>query len=187
MTIEHKTNRWSKFFYEKFLVWKSCHFGRHFKKRSKQTDRCIARTNRYRALHESAFLVQLTPDLLYRISVIRSAEKYLPNYLKSPQNSSLLTLITLNSAFKHIGFIRIRIRIRFFLLMIRLMTFIQQDLWYGKLVPGSRQRCKPTHTILALARDVNLLTLSPASSTEVIIEIRRALQSLVIWGKNEPL
>ena len=48
-------------FYEKFPVWKSCHFGRHFKKRSYQTDRCIARTNRYRALPESAFLKQLTP------------------------------------------------------------------------------------------------------------------------------
>ena len=48
----------------------------------------------------------LPPNLLYRISTIRSAENYLPNnYLKSPQNSSLLTLITLNFAFKHISFI----------------------------------------------------------------------------------
>ena len=46
------------------------------------------------------------PDLLYHISNSRSAENYLPkNYLKSPQNSSLLTLITLNSVFKHISFI----------------------------------------------------------------------------------
>ena len=46
------------------------------------------------------------PDLLYHISNSRSAENYLPKkYLKSPQNSSLLTLITLNSVFKHISFI----------------------------------------------------------------------------------
>ena len=48
-------------FYEKFPVRKSCHFGRHFKKRSHQTERCIARTNRYKALPENAFLMQLTP------------------------------------------------------------------------------------------------------------------------------
>ena len=35
-----------------------------------------------------------------------------------------------------------------FLLVIRLMTFIHQDLWYGKLVPCSRQKGKPGHTIL---------------------------------------
>ena len=48
-----------------------------------------------------------SPDLLYRISTIRSAEKYLHNnYLKSPPKKvPLLTLITLNSAFKHISFI----------------------------------------------------------------------------------
>ena len=59
---DHRTQHQSlkQVFYEKFLVWKSCHFGRHFKKRSKQTDRCKARTSRYRALHESAFLMQLT-------------------------------------------------------------------------------------------------------------------------------
>ena len=59
---DHRTQHQSlkQVFYEKFLVWKSCHFGRHFKKRSKQTDSCIARTNRYRARHESAFLMQLT-------------------------------------------------------------------------------------------------------------------------------
>ena len=49
-------------------VWKSCHFGRHFKKRSRQTDRCIARTNRYRALPESAFLMQLYHDHSLRCS-----------------------------------------------------------------------------------------------------------------------
>ena len=48
-------------FYEKFPVAKSCHFGSHYRKRSHQTNRCIARTNRYRALHENAFLMQLTP------------------------------------------------------------------------------------------------------------------------------
>ena len=45
------------------------------------------------------------PDLLYRISSIHSAEKYLPNNYQNPQNSSLLTLIMLNSAFKQISFI----------------------------------------------------------------------------------
>ena len=38
-------------------------FGRHFRKRSHQSDRCIARTNRYRALPEIAFLMQLTSGL----------------------------------------------------------------------------------------------------------------------------
>ena len=40
----------------------------------------------------------------------------------------------------------VSIRIRM-LLVIRLMTFILQDLWYGKLVPSSHQRGKPIHTI----------------------------------------
>ena len=53
-------------FYEKFPVWKSCHFGRHFKKRSHQTDRCIARTNRSTALPESAFLMQLAPVITHK-------------------------------------------------------------------------------------------------------------------------
>ena len=35
-----------------------------------------------------------------------------------------------------------------FLLVIRLMTFIHQDLWYGKLVPSSHQRGKPSYSIL---------------------------------------
>ena len=35
-----------------------------------------------------------------------------------------------------------------FLLLIRLMTFIHQDLWCGKLVPSSHQRGEPSHTIL---------------------------------------
>ena len=48
-------------FYEKFPVWKSCHFGRYFEKRSHQTDRCIARTNCYSALPKSVFLMQLAP------------------------------------------------------------------------------------------------------------------------------
>ena len=34
------------------------------------------------------------------------------------------------------------------LLVIRLMAFIHQDLWYGKLIPSSHQRRKPNHTIL---------------------------------------
>ena len=60
---DHRTQNQSlkQVFYDKFIVWKSCHFGRHFKKPSKQAERCIARTNRYRALHESAFFMQLTP------------------------------------------------------------------------------------------------------------------------------
>ena len=46
------------------------------------------------------------PDVLYRISTVSSAEKCLHNnYLKSPKNSSVLTLITLHSAFEHISFI----------------------------------------------------------------------------------
>ena len=50
------------------------------------------------------------PDLLYRISTIRSVENYLPNnYLNRFQNSSLLMLIMLNSAFKHISFIHLYI------------------------------------------------------------------------------
>ena len=35
-----------------------------------------------------------------------------------------------------------------FLLVIPLMTFIHQDLWYGKLIRSSHQRGKPSHTIL---------------------------------------
>ena len=45
------------------------------------------------------------PGLLYRISTIRSAEKCLITTYTRPQSSSLVTLITLNSAFKHISFI----------------------------------------------------------------------------------
>ena len=40
-------------FYEKFPVWKLCHFGRHFKKCSHQMDRCIGRTNCYRVLPDA--------------------------------------------------------------------------------------------------------------------------------------
>ena len=36
-----------------------------------------------------------------------------------------------------------------------LMIFIHQDLWYGKLVPNSHQRCKPSHTILCTFRRGN--------------------------------
>ena len=50
-------------FYEKFPVWKSCHFGRHFRKRSHQMDRCIARTNHYRVLPESGLVLFLCNSL----------------------------------------------------------------------------------------------------------------------------
>ena len=49
-----------------------------------------------------AVVITTTPDLLYRISTIHSIEN---TFLKSPQNSSLLTLITQNSAFKHTSFV----------------------------------------------------------------------------------
>ena len=62
-------------FYKKFPVWKSCHFGRYFKKRSRQTDRCIARTNIYRALPESASLMQLTPGICSQ-QIILNANSY---------------------------------------------------------------------------------------------------------------
>ena len=64
-------------FYEKFPVWKSCHFGRYFKKRSHQTDRCITRTNRYSALPESAFLMQLIPVLSKLNKLSCSRRQYL--------------------------------------------------------------------------------------------------------------
>ena len=38
------------------------------------------------------------------------------------------------------------------------MTFIQQDLWYGKLVPSSHQTSKPSHTILWTFSRCNNLT-----------------------------
>ena len=36
----------------------------------------------------------------------------------------------------------------YFLLVICLITFIHQDLWYGKLVPSTHLKGKPSHTIL---------------------------------------
>ena len=41
------------------------------------------------------------------------------------------------------------------LLMIRLVTFIHQDLRYGKLVPSSHQRGKPMRTIFCTFNRVN--------------------------------
>ena len=39
-----------------------------------------------------------------------------------------------------------------FLLVIHPMTFIYQDLWYGKLVPNSHQRGEPSHIIFCTFR-----------------------------------
>ena len=45
--------------------------------------------------------------------------------------------------------------------------YTDQGLWYGKLAPSSRQKGKSSHTILCA--------------------FNRVIESLIVWGKNEPL
>ena len=50
-----------------------------------------------------------------------------------------------------------------FLLVTHLMTFIHHNLWYGKLVPSSHQRGKPSHTMLCSFNRGNNLEMHPIS------------------------
>ena len=99
-------------FYEKFPVGKSCHFGSHFRKRSHQTNRCIARTNRYRALHESAFLMQLTPGM--------------PMWLLAQQSLSWLCNWEMHEFY--------RPYLVFFMLMYRIIWYFVVRLWKTNMV-----------------------------------------------------
>ena len=63
------------------------------------------------------------------------------------KTSSMSTLLQV-SGWSDQNWKQVMLMIRIFLLVTPLKTFLHQDLWYGKLVPSSHQRGKPSHTIL---------------------------------------